>query len=84
MDTTQQFRLSIPELRAELFSPVIEPGDVGYDAARRVFLPAVDRSKHIGVHRPRVSQTQGAGSPQLQAREGSSRADSLRRAASPE
>jgi FAD/FMN-containing dehydrogenase len=43
VDTTQQFRLSIPELRAELFSPVIEPGDVGYDAARRVFLPAVDR-----------------------------------------
>ncbi|HSC49831.1 MAG TPA: FAD-binding oxidoreductase [Gaiellaceae bacterium] len=43
MSIAQQPRLSIAELRAELAGPVLGPGDPGYDAARRVFLPAVDR-----------------------------------------
>jgi FAD/FMN-containing dehydrogenase len=41
--TAQQSRLSVAELRAELAGPVIGPGDPDYDAARRVFLPSVDR-----------------------------------------
>jgi FAD/FMN-containing dehydrogenase len=35
--------VSIPLLRAELAGRVLGPGDAGYDAARRVFLPSVDR-----------------------------------------
>jgi FAD/FMN-containing dehydrogenase len=41
--TAQQSRLSIAHLRAELAGPVLGPGDAGYDAARRVFFPSVDR-----------------------------------------
>jgi FAD/FMN-containing dehydrogenase len=41
--TSQQSRLSIAQLRAELAGSVLGPGDPGYDAARRVFLPSVDR-----------------------------------------
>jgi len=41
--TTQESRLSIAQLRAELAGPVLGPGEPGYDAARRVFLPSVDR-----------------------------------------
>ncbi len=43
MNTAQQSRLSIEQLRAELAGPVLGPGEPGYDAARRVFLPSVDR-----------------------------------------
>ncbi len=43
MNTAQQSGLSIPEFRAELAGPVVGPGDPGYDEARRVFLPSVDR-----------------------------------------
>jgi FAD/FMN-containing dehydrogenase len=43
MSTAQQSRLSIAKLRAELAGAVVAPGDPGYDASRRVFLPAVDR-----------------------------------------
>ena len=43
MNTAQQSRLSITQLRAELSGRVFGPGDPGYDAARRVFLPAIDR-----------------------------------------
>jgi FAD/FMN-containing dehydrogenase len=43
MSTAQQSRFSIALLRAELAGPVIGPGEPGYDAARRVFLPSVDR-----------------------------------------
>jgi FAD/FMN-containing dehydrogenase len=43
VNTTQQSRLSIEQLRAELAGPVLGPGEPGYDAARRVFLPSVDR-----------------------------------------
>jgi FAD/FMN-containing dehydrogenase len=43
MSTAEQSRLSIAQLRAELAGPVLGPGDPGYDTARRVFLPAVDR-----------------------------------------
>ncbi len=35
--------VSIPLLRAELAGRVLGPGDAGYDDARRVFLPSVDR-----------------------------------------
>ncbi len=43
MNTAQQSRLSIPQLREELAGPVVGPGDPGYDDARRVFLASVDR-----------------------------------------
>ena len=43
MSTTQQSPLSTALLRAELAGPVIGPGDPGYEEARRVFLPSVDR-----------------------------------------
>ena len=43
MNTAPQSRLSIPQLRQELAGTALGPGDPGYDAARRVFLPAVDR-----------------------------------------
>jgi FAD/FMN-containing dehydrogenase len=43
MSTAEQSRLSIAQLRAELAGPVLGPADAGYDAARRVFLPSVDR-----------------------------------------
>jgi FAD/FMN-containing dehydrogenase len=43
VNTAQQSGLSIPEFRAELAGPVVGPGDPGYDEARRVFLPSVDR-----------------------------------------
>jgi FAD/FMN-containing dehydrogenase len=39
----ERSRLSILRLRAELRGRVLGPGDPGYDAARRVFLPSVDR-----------------------------------------
>ncbi|HET8750934.1 MAG TPA: FAD-binding oxidoreductase [Gaiellaceae bacterium] len=43
MNTAQQSRLSIKQLRAELAGTVLGPDDPAYDDARRVFLPAVDR-----------------------------------------
>jgi FAD/FMN-containing dehydrogenase len=43
VNTPQHSRLSTLQLRAELAGRVLGPDDVGYDAARRVFLPAVDR-----------------------------------------
>jgi len=43
MTTAPQSRVSIALLRAELAGPVLGPGEPGYDAARRVFLPSVDR-----------------------------------------
>ena len=49
MNTAQQSRLSIRQLRAELAGPVVGPGDPGYDAARRVFLPSVDRRPAVIV-----------------------------------
>ena len=42
-DHRAQVPLSIAQLRAELAGPVIGPGEPGYDEARRVFLPSVDR-----------------------------------------
>ena len=49
MNTAQQSRLSIAQLRAELAGAVIGPGDPGYDASRHVFLPAVDRHPAVIV-----------------------------------
>ena len=49
MSTAQQSRLSIPKLRAEIAGAVIGPRDPGYDASRRVFLPAVDRRPKVIV-----------------------------------
>jgi hypothetical protein len=43
VNTAEQSRLSIPKLRADIAGAVVGPGDPGYDAARRVFLPAVQR-----------------------------------------
>jgi FAD/FMN-containing dehydrogenase len=43
LHTAQQSRLPIQELRDELAGRVLGPADPGYDAARRVFLPSVDR-----------------------------------------
>ncbi len=43
MSTAQQSRFSLAKLRAELAGPVIGPDEPGYDEARRVFLPSVDR-----------------------------------------
>ena len=43
MNTAQQSRLSLQQLRTELAGPVLVPGDSGYDDARRVFLPSIDR-----------------------------------------
>jgi FAD/FMN-containing dehydrogenase len=51
VNTAQQSRLSIQQLRAELAGPVLGPGDAGYDEARRVFLPSVDR-RPAAVVRP--------------------------------
>jgi FAD/FMN-containing dehydrogenase len=50
MSTAQQSRLSIALLRAELAGPVIGPGEPGYDEARRVFLPSVDRRPAAIAH----------------------------------
>jgi FAD/FMN-containing dehydrogenase len=47
--TAQQPRLSIPKLRADIAGAVVGPGDPGYDASRRVFLPAVDRRPAVIV-----------------------------------
>jgi len=41
--TAKQSPFSLPELRAELAGAVLGPDDDGYDAARRVFLPSIDR-----------------------------------------
>jgi FAD/FMN-containing dehydrogenase len=49
VNTAQQTRLSIAKLRAELTGAVVGPGDPGYDASRRVFLPAVDRHPAVIV-----------------------------------
>jgi FAD/FMN-containing dehydrogenase len=43
MTTAHEPGFSLTELRAELAGAVLGPGDNGYEAARRVFLPAVDR-----------------------------------------
>jgi FAD/FMN-containing dehydrogenase len=43
VNTAQQSRFSIQQLRNELTGPVLGPGDHGYDESRRVFLPSVDR-----------------------------------------
>jgi len=43
MNVAQQSRFSIAQLRAELTGPVIGPDDHGYDEARRVVLPSIDR-----------------------------------------
>jgi FAD/FMN-containing dehydrogenase len=43
VNMAQQYHLSTQRLRAELAGTVLGPGDPGYDAARRVFLPSVDR-----------------------------------------
>ena len=61
MNTAQQSRLSIPKLRAELAGAVIGPGDSGYDAARRVFLPSVDR-RPAAIVRPSTPATSPASS----------------------
>jgi FAD/FMN-containing dehydrogenase len=49
VNTAEQSRLSIPKLRADIAGAVVGPGDPGYDAARRVFLPAVDRRPAVIV-----------------------------------
>src|SRR5581483_11845736 len=41
--SAEHSRLALAELRAELAGRVLGPGDAGYDAARRVFVPSVDR-----------------------------------------
>jgi FAD/FMN-containing dehydrogenase len=41
--TAPQSHLSISQLRTDLAGHVLGPDDPGYDAARRVFLPSVDR-----------------------------------------
>ena len=43
MTTAQQPRFPISQLRSELAGPVLGSGDPGYDSARSVFLPSVDR-----------------------------------------
>jgi FAD/FMN-containing dehydrogenase len=43
VNTAQQSRVSIPQLRAELAGTVLGPGEAAYDEARRVFLASVDR-----------------------------------------
>ena len=43
MNTAQQSRLSIPELRSDLAGPVLGPDEPGYEEARRVVLASVDR-----------------------------------------
>jgi FAD/FMN-containing dehydrogenase len=43
VNTAQQSLLSIRQLRDELAGPVVGPGDPGYEQARRVFLPSIDR-----------------------------------------
>jgi FAD/FMN-containing dehydrogenase len=43
MNTSRHFRLSVSQLRLELGGAVVGPGDPGYEASRRVFLPAIDR-----------------------------------------
>lgn len=49
---TITLRDSIPELRAELRGQVIGPDDAGYDQARSVFVPTVDR-RPAAIVRPR-------------------------------
>jgi FAD/FMN-containing dehydrogenase len=49
MNTAQQSRLSIPRLRRDISGAVVGPGDPGYDASRRVFLPAIDRHPAVIV-----------------------------------
>jgi FAD/FMN-containing dehydrogenase len=43
LNTAQQSPLPVSQLRDELAGRVLGPGDPGYDEARRVVLPAVDR-----------------------------------------
>ena len=43
MNTAQQARLSLQQLRTELSGPVLGPSDAGYDEGRRVLLPSIDR-----------------------------------------
>ena len=47
MTTVSQRTLSIPDLRAQLRGQVIGPDDPGYEDARQVFLPLVDRNQNI-------------------------------------
>jgi FAD/FMN-containing dehydrogenase len=49
VNTAQQSRLSISQIRAELAGPVLGPDDPGYDQARRVSVPAVDRRPAVIV-----------------------------------
>jgi len=49
VNTAQQSRLSIAKLRADIAGGVVGPADSGYDASRRVFLPAVDRRPAVIV-----------------------------------
>ena len=49
MASTSPSALSIPRLRAELRGDVIAPGDEGYDPARVVFPPDVDRRPAVIV-----------------------------------
>ena len=51
MTTAQHSQRPIDRLRKELAGSVLGPGDDGYDAARRVFLPSVDR-RPAAVVRP--------------------------------
>ena len=43
MNPAEQSRFTISQLRADLAGRVLGPDDAGYDLARRVFLPEIDR-----------------------------------------
>ena len=43
MSTTTQPRVDLPRLRLEFAGEVIGPCDAGYDEARKVFMPAIDK-----------------------------------------
>jgi FAD/FMN-containing dehydrogenase len=51
VSTIRQNRLSLGRLRGAVTGSVIGPGDPGYDAARAVFLPSVDR-RPVAIVRP--------------------------------
>jgi FAD binding domain len=48
---TTRKRSLLSDLRAELTEPVIGPADPGYDKARAVFLPTIDR-RPVAIARP--------------------------------
>ena len=52
MNTVEQSRLSIPQLRADLAGPVLSPNDAGYSAARRVFLLRSTAAPQPSCRRP--------------------------------